>query len=88
MYVIAIYDVNAKRDAKMLKLFRQYLFHVQGSVFEGELTPSKLNELEIKIQERIKDKSDDKVLIYKILSPKEIRKDSFGNQKDIETIIL
>lgn len=88
MYVIAIYDVNAKRDVKMLKLFRQYLFHVQGSVFEGELTPSKLNELEIKIQERMKDKSDDKVLIYKILSPKEIRKDSFGNQKDIETIIL
>ena len=37
MYVICTYDVNEKRCDKLKKLLRQYLFHVQKSVFEGEL---------------------------------------------------
>ena len=35
MYVIAVYDVNQKRVAKMLKLCRRYLHWIQNSVFEG-----------------------------------------------------
>ena len=45
-YVIAVYDVAVERNAKALRLFRRYLRHVQNSVFEGELTPSQLAELE------------------------------------------
>ena len=45
-YVIAVYDVGVKRNAKALKLFRRYLAHVQNSVFEGELSPAQLAELE------------------------------------------
>lgn len=88
MYVIAVYDVNGKRDNKMLKLFRKYLFHVQGSVFEGELTIANLNILQNEIKLIIDDESDDAVLFYRILSPKEIQKDFVGKQKKIEPVIL
>ena len=45
-YVIAVYDVAVKRNARALRLFRRYLAHVQNSVFEGELSPGQLAELE------------------------------------------
>ena len=45
-YVIAVYDVAVERNAKALRLFRRYLGHVQNSVFEGELSPAQLAELE------------------------------------------
>lgn len=45
-YVIAVYDVAVERNAKALRLFRRYLAHVQNSVFEGELSPAQLAELE------------------------------------------
>ena len=45
-YVIAVYDVAVERNAKVLRLFRRYLAHVQNSVFEGELSPAQLAELE------------------------------------------
>lgn len=35
MYCIVTYGVKAQRNAKILKVLRQYLFRVQNSVFEG-----------------------------------------------------
>lgn len=54
-YVIAVYDVASKRNARVLKLFRRYLTHVQNSVFEGELTPAQLAELEAEAGQRLQD---------------------------------
>ena len=48
MYVIVVYDVDQKRCGKMLKLCRSYLHHIQNSVFEGEITEGKLEELKIR----------------------------------------
>ena len=45
MFVILVYDVEQKRVAKVLKKCREYLFWVQNSVFEGELTEMKLRQL-------------------------------------------
>ena len=50
MYVILIYDVNVKRVSKMVKLCRQYLCWIQNSVFEGEISEAKLQELCNKIK--------------------------------------
>lgn len=63
MYVILIYDVNVKRVAKMLKLCRQYLCWIQNSVFEGEISEAKLQELTIKIKDFI-DKNEDSVIVF------------------------
>lgn len=40
-----VYDVQAARMPKFLKYLRRYLTHVQNSVFEGELTQGKLEEV-------------------------------------------
>lgn len=63
MYVILIYDVNVKRVGKMLKLCRQYLCWIQNSVFEGEISEAKLQELQQKIKGII-NKSEDSVIIF------------------------
>ncbi|MDD6953800.1 MAG: CRISPR-associated endonuclease Cas2 [Prevotella sp.] len=63
MYVILIYDVNVKRVGKMLKLCRQYLCWIQNSVFEGEISEAKLQELCNKIKSFI-DESEDSIIIF------------------------
>ena len=45
MFVIVTYDVNVKRNNKVLKICRKYLVHVQKSVFEGNITEAKLRKL-------------------------------------------
>ena len=62
MYIICTYDVAEKRCVKVMKVLRKYMFHVQNSVFEGELTPSKFNELKVKLDKIIN--PDDAILFY------------------------
>lgn len=45
MYVILTYDVGAKRVSKVMKICRKYMVHVQKSVFEGNVTEAKLENL-------------------------------------------
>ena len=46
MFAIVTYDVNARRNSRILKICRRYLNHVQQSVFEGMITEAKLALLE------------------------------------------
>ena len=50
MFVILAYDVGTKRVGKALKICRKYLFRVQNSVFEGHLTPAKLERLKAELE--------------------------------------
>ena len=45
MYVILVYDIHQKRVGKALKICRKYLIHIQKSVFEGNITESKLKAI-------------------------------------------
>lgn len=63
MYVILVYDVAQRRVGKMLKLCRQYLCWIQNSVFEGELSETKLRELKSHIGSII-DVDTDSVIIF------------------------
>lgn len=38
MYMVAMYDVEARRTEKFKKLLRRYLIHTQYSVFCGDIT--------------------------------------------------
>lgn len=64
MYVIAVYDMEAKRTQKMLKLLRQYLTHVQNSVCEGKLTKGELQTLKDEIEDVVK--SHESVILYEL----------------------
>ena len=63
MFVIVVYDTAAERNAAVLKTCRQYLHHVQLSVFEGNLSPAQLLRFRTRI-EHVIDHSYDHVLIY------------------------
>ena len=50
MVAIVFYDASSRRDAKLVKICRKYLKHMQKSVFIGMITEGKLNQLKREIQ--------------------------------------
>lgn len=77
MFVILVYDINVKRNNKMLKICRRYLNHVQKSVFEGVITEAKLNRLKDEIKTAIC-KEEDSVAIYEFETLKYSSKEVIG----------
>lgn len=86
MFVILVYDVNARRVGKMRKLCKKYLRPVQRSVFEGELTGSKLNCLREEISKLILPKADT-VCIYEMDSIRYTYKWQIGMVKKSNNVI-
>ena len=80
MFVILVYDIQEKRVAKVLKTCRRYLNWVQNSVFEGELTPAKLEKLKGDLKKIIK-KEKDSVLIYQFRTLKYSKREIMGLEK-------
>ncbi len=81
MYVILVYDIGENRVVKMLKLCRQYLNWIQNSVFEGELTPSKLRELKFKAR-KIMDTEHDSLIIFSSQNSQWLKKEVIGQEKN------
>lgn len=81
MYYILVYDVNIKRVSKMLKLVREYLNHVQNSVFEGELTDAQLEELKYNIKE-LMNEEEDSIIIYCVGSKRWSNREVLGIEKN------
>lgn len=86
VFVILVYDVGEKRVAKVLKKCRQYLYWVQNSVFEGESTSTRLKQL-CKELDRILNKSEDSVIIYKFESMKYSSREIIGWDKGMTNIV-
>ena len=86
MYVICVYDVYAKRCLKVMNILRKYLFHVQESVFEGELTPKQCTDLNKELNDIIKD--DDEVIMYYTYSNKQLNRMVNGKKKSFNKNIL
>lgn len=81
MYVIAVYDVEQKRCGKMLKLCRGYLHHIQNSVFEGEITEARLEELKIRAKKIMNEDEGDSFIIFKSRNEKWLEKEIIGTEK-------
>ena len=87
MYIIAMYDINTeskagqKRLRLIFKLMKKYLIRIQNSVFEGELTRAKFEELKAGVNEII-DKNTDSVIFFKSRDIKWMDKDICGFEKD------
>ena len=77
MFVILVYDINIKRNKKVLKICRRYLNHVQKSVFEGVITEAKLNHLKEDLKTVIC-KEEDSVAIYEFETLKYSSKEVIG----------
>lgn len=76
-----------KRVSKVCNFLRRYLNWIQNSVFEGELTEGKLEEIRIGLKNII-DKNEDSILIFTVSSKKWLNKEVLGVEKaPISTII-
>jgi CRISPR-associated protein Cas2 len=62
-YLIVVYDVGADRTSKFLKYLRQYLVHVQNSVFEGELTAGQATTIENTLEQMVE--PGESVVVYR-----------------------
>lgn len=80
MYVIIAYDVNVDRVNKVKKFLRRYLTWIQNSVFEGELSPSDLEEVKIGLKDII-NKDEDMIVIYRLPTDKNLKREIIGMDK-------
>jgi CRISPR-associated protein Cas2 len=79
MYVILVYDVKQQRVGKLLKLCRRYLHWIQNSVFEGEISEVKLQELLLKAASFL-DEEEDSILLFKSRTEQWLEKQVWGHE--------
>lgn len=86
MFIIVTYDVSVKRVARVMKICRKYLTHVQKSVFEGMITQAKMSCLKKELEKIIKPE-EDRICIYKIDSLKYTSKEEIGLRSMADNIL-
>lgn len=87
MFVILVYDIGEKRVGKVLKTTRKYLYHVQNSVFEGEISEANLKMLKKELLKLV-DKEEDSIIIYKFRTTKYYEREIHGIEKGGESLFL
>ncbi len=87
MYVILVYDFGEKRVNKMLKLCRKYLNWIQNSVFEGEISETRLKELLMQSDKFMK-KDEDSIIIFNTLSQISMEKQIIGKERSSVDVFL
>ena len=80
MFVVLVYDVNRSRIPMVHKVCKRYLYWVQNSVFEGEITKEKLKKLVSEL-EKIIDKNEDSILIVKFITKNSAKQIKLGLYK-------
>lgn len=87
MYIICVYDIcvitkeGRRRLNKIFKLCKQYLSHIQNSVFEGEISVAGLEKFKIKL-ENLVNKDEDTIIIFKSNSKSWLEKTMIGKESD------
>ena len=87
LFVILVYDIGEKRVAKVLKTCRKYLYWVQNSVFEGEISVANLEKLKIELN-RIINVEEDSIIIYQFRTTKYSSVEIMGIKKGGEDNFL
>lgn len=80
MYVIMVYDVGVERVNGVLKTARRYLYWVQNSVLEGEITTADFERLKNEVG-RLIDKEKDSVTFYSLRTTQYLAKTTLGTVK-------
>ncbi|THE65343.1 CRISPR-associated endonuclease Cas2 [Salinadaptatus halalkaliphilus] len=77
MYVVMVYDLEAERTHKALKIGRRYLTHVQNSVLEGEISKGDLERLRNEIDELLQ--PGESAILYEISSDSLVNRTVYGD---------
>ena len=76
VYVVVVYDVQADRTHRFLKFLRQYLTHVQNSVFEGDVTEGDIETIKHRLDSMLE--ADESVIVYRMSSGKYVDRTVYG----------
>lgn len=87
MHVIIVYDINVDRVNQVNQLLKQYLNWVQNSVFTGNITKAKLEELKTKLT-KIVNVAEDSVIIFILPSQKIVEMETLGKKIDTHPHII
>lgn len=77
VYVIVVYDMQADRTRLALNFLRQYLTHVQNSVFEGEITEGDLETVSARLNDMLE--PDESGIIYEVSSESYVDRTVIGD---------
>jgi len=77
MYAVMVYDLEADRTQKALKLGRRYLTHVQNSVLEGEISEGDLATLKNEIDDLLN--PGESTIIYELSSDTLLNRTVYGD---------
>ena len=77
MYAVMVYDMEADRTQKALKLGRRYLTHVQNSVLEGEISEGDLATLKNEVDDLLN--PDESTIIYELSSDTLLNRTVYGD---------
>ncbi|GGM75422.1 CRISPR-associated protein Cas2 [Thermogymnomonas acidicola] len=80
MFVVLVYDVNASKDARISKICKPYLLHIQNSVFMGDITLGNLRILLDKLKGEI-DRESEVLDIFILRSRKTVRRITIGESR-------
>jgi len=72
-----VYDLEADRTQKALKIGRRYLTHVQNSVLEGEISEGDLSKLKNEIDDLLK--PGESTIIYELSSDTLLNRTVYGD---------
>lgn len=86
MYAIIVYDVGKERIEKLRNFLRKYLYWIQNSVFEGEISEYELKVIQQQISEILDD--GDSIVIYIFRSNKEFKRLTMGSSKGTTDMIF
>ncbi|MBC9987583.1 MULTISPECIES: CRISPR-associated endonuclease Cas2 [Haloferax] len=86
MYVVMVYDLEAERTHKALKLGRRYLTHVQNSVLEGEISEGDLATLRNEVEDLLK--PGESTIIYELSSDTLLNRSVYGDDPTDEKRFL
>ncbi len=80
MFVILIYDAKENRVQKLHRICKKYLTWVQLSVFEGYLSPAKLEKLKLELAQAM-NPQEDSIIIYQFRTKKYFSREVLGIEK-------
>jgi len=87
VFVIMVYDVEVKRVNKVLKTARKYLYWVQNSVLEGDISPAKLEKLKSELKHIINEEKDS-IVFYTFRTTRYSSREIMGIRKGGENVII
>ncbi len=92
MYLVLVYDITMDEKGKKIlpkvfKTCKKYLFHIQNSVFEGELSEVQIMQLKGELSKYIR-QDQDSLIIFKSRDKKWMNKEFWGKTDDTTSMFL